>query len=34
MEEIESFSRKYKKTLDEVGATEEIPYDLALEVIF
>lgn len=32
MEEIESFSRQYKKTLDEVGATEEIPYDLALEV--
>ncbi|CAA2955618.1 Hypothetical predicted protein [Olea europaea subsp. europaea] len=33
MEEIESFSRQYKKRLDEVGAREEIPDDLALEVI-
>ncbi|PIM98068.1 hypothetical protein CDL12_29453 [Handroanthus impetiginosus] len=32
MEEIESFSRKYKKKLDEIGATVEIPDDLALEV--
>ncbi|KAH6807240.1 Uncharacterized protein family UPF0090 [Perilla frutescens var. frutescens] len=32
MEEIESFSRKYKEVLDEVGATGEIPDDLALEV--
>ncbi|CAI9785302.1 unnamed protein product [Fraxinus pennsylvanica] len=32
MEEIESFSRQYKKRLDEVGATGEIPDDLALEV--
>ncbi|PIM98008.1 hypothetical protein CDL12_29515 [Handroanthus impetiginosus] len=32
MEEIESFSRKYKKKLDEIGATQEIPDDLALEV--
>lgn len=32
MEEIESFSREYKKKLDEVGATGEIPDDLALEV--
>lgn len=32
MEEIESFSRKYKKTLDEVGAKGDFPYDLALEV--
>lgn len=33
MEEIESFSRQYKKRLDEVGARGEIPDDLALEVI-
>ncbi|KAL2519262.1 Uncharacterized protein family UPF0090 [Abeliophyllum distichum] len=32
MEEIESFSRQYKKILDEVGATGAIPDDLALEV--
>ncbi|KAL3654314.1 hypothetical protein CASFOL_003995 [Castilleja foliolosa] len=32
MEEIESFSRQYKKILDEVGAKGEIPDDLALEV--
>ncbi|GER31868.1 ribosome maturation factor rimP [Striga asiatica] len=32
MEEIESFSREYKKKLDEVGARGEIPDDLALEV--
>ncbi|KAK6157825.1 hypothetical protein DH2020_012073 [Rehmannia glutinosa] len=32
MEEIESFSRQYKKKLDEVGARGEIPDDLALEV--
>ncbi|GFQ05294.1 hypothetical protein PHJA_002673500 [Phtheirospermum japonicum] len=33
MEEIESFSRQYKKILDEVGAKGgEIPGDLALEV--
>ncbi|KAK4430095.1 hypothetical protein Salat_1310200 [Sesamum alatum] len=32
MEEIESFSRQYKKKLDEIGARGEIPDDLALEV--
>ncbi|CAA0828765.1 Uncharacterised protein family UPF0090 [Striga hermonthica] len=32
MEEIESFSREYKKKLDEVGARGDIPDDLALEV--
>ncbi|KAL6573524.1 hypothetical protein OROHE_001983 [Orobanche hederae] len=32
MEEIESFSRRYKKKLDEFGAVGEIPEDLALEV--
>ncbi|KAI3465407.1 hypothetical protein Pfo_022070 [Paulownia fortunei] len=32
MEEIESFSRQFKKKLDEVGARVEIPDDLALEV--
>lgn len=32
MEEIESYSRQYKKRLDEVGASGEIPDDLALEV--
>ncbi|KAK6133913.1 hypothetical protein DH2020_032342 [Rehmannia glutinosa] len=32
MKEIESFSRQYKKKLDEVGARGEIPDDLALEV--
>lgn len=33
MEEIENFSRQYKKRLEEVGAEGEIPDDLALEVI-
>ncbi|XP_073135186.1 uncharacterized protein [Henckelia pumila] len=32
MDEIESFSRDYKKKLDEAGVTGEIPDDLALEV--
>ncbi|KAI8539399.1 hypothetical protein RHMOL_Rhmol09G0180100 [Rhododendron molle] len=32
MDEIESYSRQYKKRLDEVGASGEIPDDLALEV--
>lgn len=32
MEEIENFSRQYKKRLEEVGAEGEIPDDLALEV--
>ncbi|KAL7132677.1 hypothetical protein ABFS83_12G090500 [Erythranthe nasuta] len=32
MDEIESFSRQYKKKLDEIGARGEIPGDLALEV--
>ena len=32
MEEIESYSREYKKRIDEVGALGEIPNDLALEV--
>ncbi|KAL8518488.1 hypothetical protein ACS0TY_009749 [Phlomoides rotata] len=32
MEEIESFSRQYKKKLDEIGESGEIPDDLALEV--
>ncbi|XP_073299972.1 uncharacterized protein [Primulina huaijiensis] len=32
MEEIKSFSREYKTKLDEVGATGDIPDDLALEV--
>ncbi|XP_058183128.1 uncharacterized protein LOC131301043 isoform X2 [Rhododendron vialii] len=32
MDEIESYSRQYKKRLDEVGASGEIPEDLALEV--
>ncbi|KAM7468466.1 hypothetical protein LguiB_016028 [Lonicera macranthoides] len=32
MEEIESYSREYKKRVDEVGALGEIPNDLALEV--
>lgn len=33
MEEMESFSRQYKKNLDEIGESGEIPDDLALEVI-
>ncbi|CAI9096448.1 OLC1v1032601C2 [Oldenlandia corymbosa var. corymbosa] len=32
MDEMESFSRQYKGKLDEVGATGDIPDDLALEV--
>lgn len=34
MDEIESYSRQYKKRLDEVGASGEIPDDLALEVTY
>lgn len=33
IDEIESFSKQYKTKLDEIGATGEIPDDLALEVI-
>jgi len=33
MEEIESFSKEYKKRLDEDGALGKIPENLALEVI-
>ncbi|XP_027095579.1 uncharacterized protein [Coffea arabica] len=32
IEELESFSKEYKAKLDEVGATGEIPDDLALDV--
>lgn len=32
MDEIESYSRQYKRRLDEIGASGEIPDDLALEV--
>ncbi|PSS28951.1 Ribosome maturation factor RimP like [Actinidia chinensis var. chinensis] len=32
IEEIESYSHQYKRRLDEVGASGEIPDDLALEV--
>lgn len=33
MEVLEGFSQEYKKRLDEVGASGQIPDDLALEVI-
>lgn len=32
MEEIESYSREYKKKLEEIGASGDIPSNLALEV--
>lgn len=32
MDEMEEFSREYKKRLDEAGALGKIPEDLALEV--
>lgn len=32
MDEMEEFSRQYKKKLDEAGALGKIPDDLALEV--
>ena len=33
MEEIEGYSEEYKKRLDEVGESGQIPNNLALEVI-
>lgn len=33
MEELDSYSKEYKKRLDETGALGNIPDDLALEVI-
>lgn len=32
IDEIEEFSREFKKRLDEAGATKVVPDDLALEV--
>lgn len=32
MDEMEEFSRQYKKRLDEAGALGKIPEDLAIEV--